>query len=150
MKGWNEEDYVFPFKSTRYRPAVPRVALKEMPRKSSSESPRRAVKTVLSRCDGFIIVQAGFRWLCANPRFMRRCIITIIVHFTVLQFFGRRGWEAGQAARILANFVAGNVEKHRRERKPAISVSKGRTFTRRVFVHVVIAHNDFSLPSWTL
>lgn len=72
---------------------------------------------------------------------MWRCIITIIVHFTVLQFFGRRGWETGQAAWILANFVAENVEKHRRERKPAISVSKGKTFTRRIYV--VTAHNNF-------
>lgn len=47
------------FKSTRYRSAVPGVALKEMPRKSSSESPRRAVKTVLPHCDGFIIVHAA-------------------------------------------------------------------------------------------
>lgn len=124
---------------------VPGVALKGMPRKSSSESPRRAVKTVHPRCDGLIIVRcaykAAFRWLCANPRFTWRCIITIIVHFTVLQFFGRRGWEIGQAAWILANFVAGNVEKQRRERKPAISVSKGKTFTRRVYV--VTARNNF-------
>lgn len=40
---------------------VPGVALKGMPRKSSSESPRRAVKTVHPRCDSLIIVRAAFR-----------------------------------------------------------------------------------------
>ncbi|KAL0120916.1 hypothetical protein PUN28_008546 [Cardiocondyla obscurior] len=63
-------------------------------------------------------------WLCANPCFTWRCIITIIVRFTVLQFFGRRGWETDGQPR----FPRPGLERQkapRRERKPAISASKG-------------------------
>lgn len=114
----------------------PRVTLKGMATKSSSES---LVKAVLPRSDGLIIVRraprSGFRWLCVNPFYMaaHNYYHRALDGAPVLQKGegGRPTDRTGrQTARILRDLM--NVKKHRRERKPAISASKARTFTRRV------------------
>lgn len=129
------EDYVLRFENARYHPAIPgglpQRGWQEKVAAKAQDSKNRppALWRLNNRTRG---TRAGFRWLCANPCFTWRCIITIIVRFTVLQFFGRRGWETdGQPG-----FPRPGRERQkvpRRERKPAISASKGRTFSLRVF-----------------
>lgn len=121
----------------------PRVALKGMATKSSSESLVKAV--LLPRSDGLIIVRKaprpGFRWLRANPFYMaaHNYYHRALHGAPVLQRgeggrltdrASERATTDRQAARILRD--SANVKKNRRARKPAIRASKGRTFSRCV------------------
>ncbi|XP_024870473.1 uncharacterized protein LOC112453779 isoform X1 [Temnothorax curvispinosus] len=89
------------------------------------------------------------RWLCANPCFTWRCIITIIVRFTVLQFFGRRGWETDGQPRIPATRPGTSKSTETRKETCNQRVKRQNFLPPHIlFVRVVTAHTTVSLRAF--